>query len=100
MSTNKAGKLEKTRSILGAIAAASTLLSIAFGVGYWKCSIDRRLDAMEEKQRHNEEIANIKIEHNRQLMETKEELNKTILQLQTEIHYLKAKNNDTKRNSR
>lgn len=67
------------------------LLGLAFRGGYWKCSIDRRLDAMEVEQRHNEEIANLKLEHNRQLMETKAELNREILLLRTEINYLKGK---------
>lgn len=94
MPIKKANKSEKISTWLGVVGGIITVLALAFGGGYWKCSIDRRLDAMEEKQRHNEEIANLKIEHNKQLMETRAELNNTILQLQTEIQYLKAKNND------
>lgn len=93
MPTKKASKLENAATIIGVVAGILTALAVAFSFGYWKCTIDRRLDAMAEEQRHNEEIANLKIEHNRQLMETRTELNNTILQLQTEIHFLKAKNN-------
>ena len=93
MPTKKTSKLEKASNIISVVAGIITALAIAFSGGYWKCKIDRRLDAMEQEQRHNEEIANLKIEHNRQLMETRAELNNTILQLQTEIQFLKAKNN-------
>ena len=94
MPTKKSTIIEKLNTPIGVGAGLITLLSLAFAVGYWKCSIDRRLDAMEVVQRHNEEIANLRIEHNRQLMETRAELNKTILQLQNEIQFLKAKNNE------
>lgn len=94
MSVKKPNILEKLNTPIGVGAGLITLLGLAFAGGYWKCSIDRRLDAMEATQRHNEEIASLKIEHNRQLMETRTELNNKILQLQTEMQFLKAKKND------
>ena len=92
MPGKKTSLFEKLKTPIGVGSGLITLMGLAFGVGYWKCSIDRRLDAMEETQRHNEEIACLKIEHNRQLIETKAELNSKILLLETEIQYLKAKN--------
>lgn len=94
MPAKKTNIIDKIATPIGVVGGVIAILAIAFAGGYWKCSIDRRLDAMEVEQRHNEEIASLKIEHNRQLMETRAELNNQILQLQTEIHYLKANKND------
>ena len=91
MSAKKNTSLERISAPIGVIAETITILAIAFGLGYWKCSIDRRLEAMEVAQRYNKELAKMKIEHNRQLLETEAELNSKILQLQTEIQFLKAK---------
>lgn len=94
MPAKKKKTLERIATPIGVVGGIIAILALAFGFGYWKCSIDRRLDAMEEAQRHNEEIASLKIEHNRQLIETRTELNNQILQLQTEIQYLKTTANE------
>jgi len=94
MNAKKTSILNKIAAIVGVAGGTIAILALAFWGGYWKCSIDRRLDAMEVEQRHNEEMASLKIEHNRQLMETRAELNNQILQLQNEIQYLKANKND------
>ena len=83
-------KLSVISDVVGIVIGAIALLGIAFNVGYWKCSIDKHIEAMEVEQRHNVEISNLKLEHNRQLIDSQNSYNNQIMQLKAEIDFLKA----------